>query len=199
MSAPATNYKNYKADELLVLEYLTAIEGKKNRLNGSVSENDAVCGPPQKPHYRYIPKGQKEQKEQKGQKEQKPLSKFHALLQSIKKNRYHDIIYYMNALLLAADEATSKEAEEIVKVLCRYYKAPKEEELMRRVYATLYDEYAYMRQLADDPILKAMALAESSTSNLKEISAYIKARLRTPEEMENFIGDTLGVAPASAS
>ena len=111
------------------------------------------------------------------QKGKKALSPCHALLKSIKREHYQDINYYVNKLLL-----DGVPAEEILKALRGLEK--------ERVYATIYDEIkvACMQRLAGDPGLKALALSDTVT--LKEMNAYIKARL-TPEESKHFIGDTL--------
>ena len=169
MSEP--NVTNYEADEIVV-DYLAAIS-EKNGLNGMQAPLGLV---PKKPRFIYIPKNRK------------VLSKFHTLLKSIKKNCYHDVIYYMSELLYEEDVTS----EEVVKVLCDYYKAPIMEDLMVRVYATLYDDAAFMARLKADPVLRALAYSDVTT--LAEINKYIKSRL-TAEELPYFIGDELEALP----
>ena len=163
---------NYEADELVV-EYLAAI-AKKNELNGNKNRHPSYDNP-QKPRFIYI---------KKCKSNKNPLSKFHALYQSIKNDRYYDIIYYMTELLY--NEVV--DAEEMIKRLCDYYKAPCMEVLMGRVYATLYNDAAFMHRLKGDLVLNG--LARSETSTLEETIKYIKSQL-TVEEMQYFTGDSL--------
>ena len=126
----------------------------------------------EKPCFIYIPKVGK------------TLSKFYALLRSLKREHYRDISYYANKLL-----SDGVPAEEIIEALVVGY-AP-------RVYATTYDDSAACRKrLADDPVFKALALANTTT--LQEINAYIKTQL-TAEEAAQFIGDTLTVEAFEAA
>ncbi len=161
----------YEADELVV-EYLAAMT-KKNELNGGTSIPS--YDNPKKPRFIYI---------KKCKSNKKPLGKFHALHQSIKNNRYYDIIYYVTELLY--NEVV--DAEELIKVLCDYYKVPCMEVLMGRVYATLYNDAAFMHRLKGDSVLNG--LARSETSTLEETIKYIKSQL-TAEEMQYFTGDSL--------
>jgi hypothetical protein len=138
------------------------------RVNGSTA-------PIEKPCFIYIPKTGK------------VLSKFHALLRSIKKEHYHDISYYANKLL-----SDGVRVEEIIKALLCYAKRVYAKRVYaKRVYATTYDDLtACMKRLAGDSMLKALALANTTT--LKDINTYIKSQL-TAEELKHFIGDTLTV------
>ena len=136
----------------------------------------------EKPCFIYIPKVGK------------TLSKFYALLRSLKREHYRDISYYANKLL-----SGGVPAEEIIEALVVGYAgrvyAPRV--YAPRVYATTYDDSAACRKrLADDSVFKALALANTTT--LQEINAYIKAQL-TAEEAAQFIGDTLTVEAFEAA
>ena len=132
----------------------------------------------EKPCFIYIPKVGK------------TLSKFYALLRSLKREHYRDISYYANKLL-----SDGVPAEEIIEALVVGNVAPRV--YAPRVYATTYDDSAACRKrLADDSVFKALALANTTT--LQEINAYIKAQL-TAEEAAQFIGDTLTVEAFEAA
>ena len=132
----------------------------------------------EKPCFIYIPKVGK------------TLSKFYALLRSLKREHYQDISYYANKLL-----SDGVPAEEIIEALVVANVAPRV--YAPRVYATTYDDSAACRKrLADDSVFKALALANTTT--LQEINAYIKAQL-TAEEAAQFIGDTLTVEAFEAA
>ena len=132
----------------------------------------------EKPCFIYIPKVGK------------TLSKFYALLRSLKREHYQDISYYANKLL-----SDGVPAEEIIEALVVGNVAPRV--YAPRVYATTYDDSAACRKrLADDSVFKALALANTTT--LQEINAYIKAQL-TAEEAAQFIGDTLTVEAFEAA
>jgi hypothetical protein len=132
----------------------------------------------EKPCFIYIPKVGK------------TLSKFYALLRSLKREHYRDISYYANKLL-----SDGVPAEEIIEALVVGNDVPRV--YAPRVYATTYDVSAACRKrLADDPVFKALALADTTT--LRDINAYIKAQL-TAEEAAQFIGDTLTVEAFEAA